>query len=245
MLEKPSNAITGRPFCTRAAAMVNCSSPRSERVHIVAPDTNRSSTKSVSGVTNTWPRMPCGRAIRPTSTMSFQSGISTPNLQLPTPNLLGELGVGSWELIPYVQLRLLPVLLRRDRHERSKRRGGPSLPADDLPHVTGRRRQLEHGHATALRLGHPHGVRVIDQRASHDFDNRAQRASRSVAGPGRSRRVGRHYCTAGVSTGAERSRDMWFVSSVRTESDGFAPLLIQYCTRSLLISTLAGFVRGL
>ena len=46
---------------------------RSDRVQNVAPTRNRSSTKSVSGVTITWPRMPCGRAMRPTSTMSSQS----------------------------------------------------------------------------------------------------------------------------------------------------------------------------
>src|SRR5687767_10062382 len=186
-----------------------------------------------------WPRDPPDQHhVVPVRHLNTQPPTSTSQLSW-------ELGFGSWELIPNVQLRLLPVLLGRHRHERSKRRSSPSLPADDLPHVTGRRRQLEHGHATALRLGHPNGVGMIDERAGHDFDNRAQRTSRSVNSPGRSRRVDRHYCTAGVSTGAERSRDMWFVNSVRTESDGFAPLLIQYCTRSLLISTLAGFVRGL
>src|SRR5688500_5662501 len=163
MVANPENPTTGLPFCTRAEVIVSASSPRSERVHIVAPLVNRSSTKSVSGLTITWPPRPCGRAIRPTSTMSSQliDDFRIDELtKSATANLSSSQNSSVRQFVNFsianVQLRPRAVLLGRQRHQGSQRRRRSSLPPDNLAHIPRSGRQLEHGRAAPFALVHVH-----------------------------------------------------------------------------------------
>src|SRR6266545_4866573 len=180
--------------------------------------------------------------MRPTSAICFQSlksQIPNPKPQIRTP---WELEVGRWALVANIQLCPLAVLLGGQRNQRSERGSGTPLPPDDLSHVARRRRQRVDRHASPLVLGHAYCIRTIDERARDHFNHGPDRVT-GVAGPFRRR----HYCAAGASTAgaADRSRVRCLPSSVRTESDGFAPSFSQCSMRALFKSTRAGFDRGL
>ena len=111
------------------------------------------------------------------------------------------------------------MALGGQRDQRPNRRGGSPLTPDDLSHVTRCSRQLDDGHAATHRLGHLHRLGMIDQRLDHHLDDRTEWAARPAV-------LLRHYC-AGASTGFDMSFVRCLASSVRTESEGCAPSLIQ------------------
>ena len=79
-----------------------------------------------------------------------------------------------------------------------------------------------------LALGHPDRVRLIRERAGDDFDD--------VAGAA--------HDAGWSATGAAGAAGMR-ATSVRTVSDGCAPDFTQCSSRSRLMSSVSGFVRGL
>src|ERR1051325_2224494 len=148
MRSKPMNPTIGRPFCMRSDAIVSCRSLPPAFVQTLAPAANRSSAKSVSGLMTTWPFKPCGRAMRPTTAQSSQL-----------------------TSIPDIELRFLPVLLRGERNECPQRGRRASLTTDDLAHIAwGCRQRVDH-HSAPLVLGHPHGLRMVDERLGDDLDD--------------------------------------------------------------------------
>src|SRR5688572_9996189 len=94
----------------------------------VAPSTNRSSGKSVSGLTMTCPRLPWARATRPTR-------------------------IRSSVVIPEINRRLRAIELGGQVDQRAHRVGRPALPPDHAAEISRRHRQLDEGLPPGFALG--------------------------------------------------------------------------------------------
>ncbi len=149
----------------------------------------------------TCPRIPWGRATRPTTAMSSQ---------------LSDTGVTA--SVANLERDRLAFLLARRRGERAQRGGGPSLLADDAPEFAGRDVQLDERRAPVLRLGHLHLVGTIGERPREHLDDLQHAAAVGH---------GCHSVTAATAGAAGASGVRWRAISVRTESDGCAPFLTQ------------------
>src|SRR5438046_1305392 len=122
-----------------------------------APARKRSCAKSVSGFTITWPRLPCARAMRPTTAIELQSRSGPWSLVR-----------GPWSsVLPLVrrvadfERHRLPFPLAGRRRQRAKRRGGSALLADHLPELARTHVQLDQRRPLVLRFDDAHVVRTI------------------------------------------------------------------------------------
>src|SRR4029079_464036 len=79
-----------------------------------------------------------------------------------------------------------------------------------------------------LSFGHPNGLRTIRERPGHDFDDVAAATHEAD----------------GAAAGSAAARGIRATSGL-TVSDGTAPALIQWSSRSRFRSSVSGFVRGL
>src|SRR5579872_1416897 len=113
-----------------------------------------------------------------------------------------------------LERHLLALALAGRRRQRAQRRGGPALFPDHLAQIPRSDEKLDERHALMLRLDDPHLIGPIGQRASQHFDDGPH------AGPAHAQPRAAAGSTAGVAV-------MWRAISVRTESDGRAPFLIQ------------------
>ena len=131
--------------------------PRS--VSSVAPTSNRSAPKSVSGATTTWPLMPCGRTIRPTVTIeSSRTRQSTRRGNRPS--------------------TLRPSSSPAAAASVRTRGGRAALPADHAAELARRHRQLDDGLAAPLGLGDAHLVRPAPPAPARRPRRRRARGSR-------------------------------------------------------------------
>ena len=123
----------------------------------------------------TWPRMPCGRAMRPTTRHVVPLGGHRSRVG-PLPARLADL---ERDLLAR---RRSPAAATSVRNAAAVR---PCRPMT-LPRSSGRHEQLDHRRAALLGLGHAHLVGVIDQRAGEEL-RRRPREPRSLpadlAGP--------------------------------------------------------------
>ena len=183
------------------------------------PATNRSSGKSVSGLTITWPRLPCVRATRPTRIKSIHLW--------PAARSGRYASIAEFDASTFVPSSSAAALAS----VRTALRGAP-LPADHAPHVAGRHRQLDERLAARVALGDADRVRLVRPAPSRSPRRRPVRGSRR-GGFRRRAGVGRRRL------GGMRS------TSVRTVSDGCAPSFSQCASRSRSSFSVSGFVRGL
>src|SRR2546423_1511437 len=117
-----------------------------------APGRNPSSGKSVSRFTNSWPRRPCGRAIRPTTAISAQImrlliGLS---IGICNQSTIGNRQSAVSPTLPYLERHLFAFALAGGRGERPQRRGRAPLTADHLRDVLRRHEQLDERHLLVL-----------------------------------------------------------------------------------------------
>src|SRR6266545_3400763 len=114
--------------------------------------------------------MPCARAIRPTTAISFQfiadCRWQTSDSRTAICHLPSEISPA----LPYLQGHRLAFALAGGRRQRPKRGGRPALTAKHLAEIAGRDEQLDDGHLLALRLGHPDRVRPVGQYLREHFD---------------------------------------------------------------------------
>src|SRR5581483_3512087 len=125
-------------------------------------------------------------------------------------------------------------------NQRTQRAHGATLFADHLAHVRLRYAYLDARRAFALNLAHVHRVGIIDEGLHHHFDRVAHKIQVWSAEFG----VWSQTRTTAPDSGLATSLAACLINR-RTVSVGCAPLLIQYCTRSLLRLISAGSRVGL
>src|SRR5688500_8127263 len=202
--------------------------------------------KSVSGLTMTWPRIPCGRAIRPTSRRSSLTTSSSVCLETATCvrswRVLETSPPGSRFVVAELQHRLGSFELGGGAHERSHRRGGSPLTADHASQVAGGHEEFHKRLPLVLTLGHADRLGPIRERTGHDLNDVAAAAhdagcSAFAKAPSDTSAV----ANASSAGGAGGIR----ATSVRTVSDGTAPAFTQCSSRSRFNWSVSGFVLGL
>jgi hypothetical protein len=133
-------------------------------------------------------------------------------------------------IVAELQRRLRAFEIRSRIHQGPHCCCGATLSANDPAEIAWRHEKLHQRLSPMLPLGDTNRVRLVGQRSGDDFDDV----------PTAAHDAGCAVSVAGASTGAGIR-----ATSVRTVSDGTAPDLIQYSSRSRFNSSVSGLVRGL